>query len=219
MAAGRRVPRTLHIDASKGGTAGHVLAALVDLGVAPSPILHALGDLDVPAHLLIEETGQGHRVTSEPGEAPVAARGLADEVRGSPLPPSAAKVAAGALARLIAATEPSADMPCAFQHSVDAGIVLSVCGAAMAIQSLSPERVVVSRVAVDAEPSDATIDLLGDVADALDFGAADALTDDAAALLTQLVAPSDWGRPEPAWTSPVARGRSGGLSCALGETD
>lgn len=212
--------RTLFLDVTRGASAADVLGALVDLGVAPSPILHALGSLELPAELRVESEAQGTLVVAHPGEAPVHVRPR--EVRASlsrsELPPAAALVAGDALERLVAATAVAEEGACVVRHQMDAGTLLAVCGAAMAATSLGAERVLVSRVPVEADPAPPLVDLLAAVADALDFGAPSPVSEDAAALLRALVTDdAAWGAAEPAWRGVVARGRSRGAAAALGE--
>lgn len=210
--------RTLFLDVTLGATAGSVLGALVDLGVAPSPVLHALGSLELGAHLVIEDTGAGHDVRAHPGEALVHARPreAAEWLARSTLPLAAQRVAVDALERLVEATRVPEEGACVTRHMLQAESVLAICGAAMAATSLEPARILVSRVPVEADPAPPVVELLGGVADALDFGAPSPVSEDAAALLVALT--SSVGAAEPSWSGVVSRGRGvGGVRALLGE--
>ncbi len=214
------VTRVLYFDVSRGATAVDLFGALVDLGVPPSPVLHALGSLPFAPHLAIEDSGHGVGVRASPPESPIVVRlrDLRTILAASELPAGAALIAGDAIERLLVATAPRVEGACILQHTLDASQVLGICAAAMAARHLGAEMVVCSRVPVDDDPSPAFVELLGSVADALDFGAPVPIGEDAAALLRAFVADEGFGVSEPAWRSVVARGRSAqGVHAALGE--
>lgn len=83
------VARTLLFDAPRGFGPLAALAALVDLGVAPSPLLHAVADLPGYGELRFEPSAMGTRATlaAEPGARDAiaeAALAKAIEMLGSP---------------------------------------------------------------------------------------------------------------------------------------
>lgn len=202
------MPRVLHLDCTRGVSGASLLAALVDLGVAPSPVLHAVAGLGLPIDLRIDMCARGP--TAHVGPLPVPARfeprrpsRLVDAL---PLAP-ARLLATDALQRLALAGAPATEA-CPVALEVDAREVALVAAVAQALAALAPERVVVSRVRVPVEPDEALLDVLAPVAGALDFdGAEGCATREGAALLRAMVTGEEgWGAPEPAWDGPVARG-------------
>jgi hypothetical protein len=106
-----------------------------------------------------------------------------------------------------------------FDVELEASALVAFTGTAAALEGLGADRVLASRVGVAETPSPIVAELLGDGADALDFGAG-ATDEEGAALLRALLEPADAGRPEPAWTGVVARGRgrtAPPVAVALGE--
>lgn len=203
--------RVLHLDASRGMSAASLLGALIDLGVAPSPILHALGDLELPVDLRFQSCADGTtvHVEAEASVMPVPAGGLRELLE--PVPEEARAIASDALGRLLLAesahvralrTDP-------LRAHVHAGAVATVVAACMAVASLEPERVQASRLAIPEQPTPALVELLGDWADHLEFDASGDITTDGAAVLRALCHERDVGRDEPAWSGVVSRG----LSC------
>lgn len=202
------MPRLLFLDATRGVSAASVLAALVDLGVAPSPVLHAVAGLDLPVDLRIDMCARGPTVHAT-GARSVRFEPRAPDRLLAPLPAPARHLAADALQRLALARVPPGEA-CPLALEVDAGAVAALAGAAVAHAALGADAVRVSRVAVPPEPDEALLDLLGPFAGALEFDEAGrATTLDGAALLRALATEGDaWGAPEPAWAGPVARGES-----------
>ena len=212
--------RTLYLDVRQGVTAADVLAALVDLGVAPSPILHAVAAMELPAELRIEQQARGVRVRVEPDEAPMpvpvgGVRMLVDGIDEFPRP--AAHVAQEAMAKLVIAEARNVqplrrDL---FAAHVDAGALACIAGAALAIHALAPAQVLASRVGAPESLELPLVELLGDWADHLDFGQGDATTYDGAALLRALLPDDAVGRDEPAWRGSVARGSGERVRAAM----
>ena len=204
-------------------SAASLLAALLDLGVAPSPILHALGTLELPVELRFQSCGDGTTVHIEPGDVPMPTpidgmRARLDDMGASE---RATKLAQDALGRLLVSEVTHVR---ALQHHplgayVDAAVLACVTGAALAVDALAPERVRASRIAIPEEPTPALVELLGDWSDHLEFGLGD-VTTDGAAMLRALCLDVDVGHAEPAWRGHASRGTAcdlAGVSVALGE--
>lgn len=118
--------RVLYIDASEGCTAASLLAALLDLGVAPSPLLAGVADLRLP-----------HEVHLEPGR--VLVRPPQGEVMVSPLEAEDAlsPLAADAVGRLIV----DALQEDALRALVDGGVLCLLHATALAVEQLAPDEV------------------------------------------------------------------------------
>lgn len=215
--------RLLHIDASRGFSAAGLLAALVDLGAAPSPVLRAVGSLDLPVALRVTTCAEGTSVHVDPPFSGVLLRSreVAAFFDRPGVPLHAARLAADVVGRVLVAEAAGAERGALdlLAHEADAGALLGVVGAAVALAELGVERFQVGRVGVPEAPRAALVELLGDVAECLDFGAGD-VTDEGAALLRALADDASFGRSEPAWRGVVARGRScvaPEVAVALGE--
>lgn len=198
--------RVLWIDGTAGVSGASLLAALVDVGVAPSPILHALADLGLPTELRIDACARGPTVHVTTGAhvryEPRHPARLLDT-----LPPAARPLAVDALQRLALAQAPPGEA-CPVALAVEAADVALVAAVALAVAQLAPTRVLVSRVGVPSEPDEALLDLLAPVAGSLDFGEG-ATTREGAALLRALATREDeWGAPMPSYQGTAARGES-----------
>ena len=140
--------RTLWIDARPGPlSAASLLAALVDLGAAPSPILRATASLGLPVEMRIERDGavflpSHHGVLLQTGQ-------VAALLDASDLDERPRLLAADALGRLVLA---SAGLRGAAVSHLDAGAVLALVGVAVALDDLDAERYVA------APPRIATVD-------------------------------------------------------------
>lgn len=213
--------RTLFIDATRGLSAASLLAALVDLGAAPSPVLHAVGGLALPVEMRMNTCADGTTVHLLPEHHGVLVRPRDVEAlfERAGFPQGPARLASDAVGRylLAAAAERRLEAACILQQEVDAGALLSIAGAAVALDALDVERVVCSPLGVADEMDAALVELLADDADALRFGEGDT-RGDAAALLRSLGV--ECGKEEPSWQGVVSRGRSCGepaCQVALGE--
>ena len=215
--------RVLHVDCTRGMSAASFLAALVDLGVAPSPILRALGSLQLPIELRFQSCGDGTTVHVEPENAPMpvpvgGVRALLDEMGA---PERATRLAQDAVGRLLVSevTHLRALQRDPMGAHVDASALACLTGAALAVDALAPERVQASRIAIPEEPTPALVELLGDWSDHLEFGLGD-VTTDGAAMLRALCDDADVGHAEPAWRGHASRGIAcdiAGVGVALGE--
>lgn len=123
--------RTLFIDARGGASSAALLASLLDLGVAPSPLLRGVADLGLPVELHLEP-GRVERLPPE------------DELLVSPLDveDALAPLAADAVGRLVV-EELRGD---ALAALVDGGALALLHALALAVEDLAPDRVLVSDV-------------------------------------------------------------------------
>lgn len=121
--------RVLHVDATEGASAASLLAALLDLGVAPSPLLAAIAELGLPIELRLEPGRVEQRPA--PGEVLVAPTDVEDLLH---------PLAADAVGRMLVA-EARQD---ALASLVDAGLLATLHAAALAVDALLPEDVTVS---------------------------------------------------------------------------
>ena len=83
--------------------------------------------------------------------------------------------------------------------------LLAFGGAAVALDGLGVDRVLVSRIGIADEPTRATLDLIGDWVEALDFGAG-RTGSEGAAFLRSFCDEECVGQPEPAWPGHVTHG-------------
>ena len=128
--------RVLFIDARDGASTPALLASLLDLGVAPSPLLSGVADLGLPVELHLEP-GRVERVPPE-GEVLVSPLDVEDAL---------APLAADAVGRLVV-DQLRED---ALSALVDAGALATLHAVALAVDDLAPDNVLVSRVG-DATP-------------------------------------------------------------------
>lgn len=118
--------RVLFLDAPEGATSAHVLAALLDLGVAPSPLLAGIADLALP-HDVHLEAGRVH-VTPGPGEVLLSPMEVEDALH---------PLAADAIGRLIV----DALQERALDARIDGGAIALLHATALAIDQLAPDDV------------------------------------------------------------------------------
>lgn len=218
--------RILHIDATRGITAASLLAALVDAGVATSPLLRALASLELPVDLRFQSCAEGTTVHVEPDDAPMlvrmaTVRGTLDGMEDAP--EAATRIAQDALGRLLVAevAQDAALRADPFSAFVDARGVAAVAGAAFAVASLATDRVVVSRIGIAESPTPPIVDLLADWAEGLEFDGG-ATSTDGAAMLRALCGEHDVGAAEPDWRGVVTRGRAcdeAGVAIAMGDAE
>jgi hypothetical protein len=125
----------------------------------------------------------------------------------APMPGAARVLAGDACGRLLLAEAMRASGGPTLALEADAGALALLCAAAVALHGLRVDRVVVSRIGVEAEPPPAVRELLGDWAGALDFGAG-RTGSDGAALLRALCEETDVAQPAPPWVGHVTTGRA-----------
>lgn len=149
-AASRRV---LHVDAREGATADSLLAALLDLGTAPSPLLAAVADLALPVELRLEPG----RVAARPerGALLVSPRDVRDALH---------PLAADALGRLLV-DEARGD---ALASLVDGVAVALLHAAAIAVEDLMPDLVTVAGGGRPSPEARALLEALTEGEDAVD---------------------------------------------------
>ena len=121
--------RVLHVDAGDGTTAASILAALLDLGVAPSPLLRGVAELGLPVELRLEPGRVD--VLPEPGALLVRPRDVRDALH---------PLASDALGRLLVAEARAG----ALDAVVDGVLVATLHAVALAVDALMPDRVEVT---------------------------------------------------------------------------
>ena len=137
--------RLLFVDARGGASVRNLLASLLDLGVAPSPLLRGVADLGLPVELHLEP-GRVERIPPE------------DELLVSPLDVEdlLAPLAADAVGRLVV-EELRGD---ALAALVDGGALAMLHAVALALDDLAPDRVLVSHVGPATPDARALLDAL-----------------------------------------------------------
>lgn len=203
--------RILHLDLTHGITSGSLLGALVDLGVAPSPLMHAVGAIPVGLSLRFENASGGVRAIAEPtpGEEPPRARRV-DEVLAlidrAEVPERVLELARYAY-RMLSDSKVGDDVPV---YASEEDSVIHVVAAAHAVCELEPDLLTSSRIDLGGgDPDDAVVEILGDHVEVLTFDdpAEDATTPLGAATLAAMIGMTDIGLDEPEWREHPLEGR------------
>ncbi len=216
--------RTLYFDCRNGIAGDMILGALVDLGVAPSPLIRAIASLDVAAELRFEAAPGGTKAVVLAREAH-AHRALGDVLRvleGGDLPRGALALATRVFCALAEAEGAAHGVPperVTFHEVGAADSIVDVAGTAFAVHALAPAAFACSRVNLGSGtvlaahgrlpvPAPAVALLLGPVARALDAETTgvEMTTPTGAAVLRALVPDAAFGVDEPTWRGYVARG-------------
>lgn len=216
--------RTLYFDCANGIAGDMTLGALVDLGVAPSPIIHAVASIDVEGELRFEAADGGTRalVLTEESHAHRRLRDILPLIEASEMPPGARDLAArifGILAEAEADAHGTTPEEVTFHEVGAVDSIIDVCGIAFAIDQLAIDRFACGRVNLGSGevvtthgklgvPAPAVERLLDPVAFALDHEdtGLEMTTPTGAAVLRALVPPDAFDVPEPAWRGHAQRG-------------
>lgn len=217
--------RTLFLDLRNGIMPERLAGALVDMGVAPSPLLFAAASLGLPASMDFERTAHGvvTRVGPDGGDGSALTLEAAEGcVERAGLPEAARALASLALLALYeahgeASRRPVSDL--SLPMAGPEGSLQGLVAAALAVTQVAPERVLATGVDVGGGttvfagtevevPSPPVVALLGSAAHALSFseGAGVLTSATGAALLRALVPVDNWGVEKPVWRGYVSRG-------------
>ncbi len=202
------MPRVLHVDASRGISAGSLAGAFIDAGVAPSPVMHAVAGLGFGGEMRFDSEPGGVRglVAADAGPmrppTSVPAADVAAAVTGSDWPREAIRITEDAVMRM---ASDSGTIP--LNPSRDDALLLAAA-AAVALASLPVDTVAVGGIQVGTSADDAQVaELLGNVADTLVFdGEGRRVGPWGAAFLVAAIAPENFGLAEPQWTGHASRG-------------
>ncbi|HWG90538.1 MAG TPA: nickel insertion protein [Candidatus Thermoplasmatota archaeon] len=206
------MPRVLHLDCSEGITPEQVAAALVDLGLAPSPIIFAVAPLSQLAELRFDREPEGARVRIFAGPEPGPLLTLEEAVtrlRRGGLSPKALALAETVLRRMAEACEDAGE-PFTLVEDEAPDSLLGIAAAAAALAEAAPDQVRAGRLEVGTDDlSGPLVVLLVEGLDHLHFDLDPERPTSlgGAALLDVLAGLGRLGDTEPPWRGFTAHGR------------